>query len=818
MQGPVSEEDGSITCSEVITTNASVSPNSQGSEDQVVGETSDGETKEKTGFQDSDGSKQATPPKLHQPELVRGSEQEITPSNQISVEDYLAVEEQMDSCAIQNTKELENMYSVLDIQMDDIDTLKDVGMSMDSCFHHSNEVLNSWSGSDMVVESSEARQLGQEDGTVLEKNVPKDVEHELQMKEMDLEKLIYSSGQTEVSFRQISEEIEEGEISGDADESFDALSEGAPVGEETTENLHASEGYLDRDEFLFDRGHQQYGNHDPSLVNIVNIESNSKKVKSRTPAGQLQDYYSLDVPRGSHIETPESSDIPHCLDNLTPPGTILRENAAGNQISVSTEQDENAGKNKRKRGLTKERRAKKKKKERIKRAEKNRELGVKRLKLPTVLKPKKIVHCRHYLQGRCHEGEKCKFSHDTVPLTKSKPCGHFARHSCMKGDHCPYDHQLSKYPCNNFSLNGFCNRGSECMFSHEMPGKSLSATPSVPKHDLISPQQTGPEKQGSHPISKVNKSELKVPSPLNNPNSNRPLDSRGISHQKVNSGLCSAANSPGQREQLALKPVPRTGGQAPRGVSFLSNRAVPLGDTNKEKQDGSSANRTDGFGAGCRGTVNVLGGTNELNGMSEVVAPRKPQGINFLSFGQPPSDDSSNKILSNLLSNFNDRIGKSAIDDKGKGKLTCSLAQGAGPPNANRQMNESAISLVSNVTEKANGTSLTVPQNVKFLSFNRSPLDVSNTNLDSSKGETASSFVKEKQNTSKLQGSTGTPSPSFGRPLNQSTGGWNANLSCSFKTSLFSNTPSLVQKAVQSTLACAAQLEADIKVGSSHQR
>lgn len=347
-----------------------------------------------------------------------------------------------------------------------------------------------------------------------------------------------------------------------------------------------------------------------------------------------------------------------------------------------------------------------------------------------------------------------------------------------------------------------------------MPCKSLSATPSVPKHDLISPQQTVPEKLGSHPISKVNKSELKVPSPLNNPKSSRPTDSHGISHQKVNSGLCSAANSPAQREQLALKPVPRTGGQAPGGVSFLLNRAVPLGDSNKEKQDGSSANITDGFSAGCKGTVNVPGGINELNGMSEVVAPRKPQGINFLSFGQPPSDDSSNKILSNLLSNFNDGMGKSVIDDKGKGKLTCSLAQGAGHPNANRQMNESAISLVSNVTEKANGTPLTVPQNVKFLSFNRSPLDVSTSkesaNLDSSKGETASSFVEDRQNTGKLQ-----DSPSFGGPLHHSTGGWSANLSSSFKTSLFSNTPSSVQKAVQSTLAFAAQLEPDIKVRSS---
>ncbi|PKI44357.1 hypothetical protein CRG98_035268 [Punica granatum] len=33
--------------------------------------------------------------------------------------------------------------------------------------------------------------------------------------------------------------------------------------------------------------------------------------------------------------------------------------------------------------------------------------------------PKKIPLCRHYIHGRCQEGEKCKFSHDTVPITKS---------------------------------------------------------------------------------------------------------------------------------------------------------------------------------------------------------------------------------------------------------------------------------------------------------------------------------------------------------------------------------------------------------------
>lgn len=820
MQEPVNEEDGSITLSEVISTNVLVPhPNNKGSEDKVVRETSDGEIKEDTSIHDFDG-KQATTPKLHQPELVREGEQELIPLNEISVEDYLVSQEQVDVCAVQNTNELENVNSVLDIQMDDFGTLKDVGLDKDSCFHHLNEAFDSCFGSDMIVESSEVRQLSQDKGTLLEENVLKDVVYELQMKEMELEKLLNSSGDTEAPFCQNDGEIEEGEISGDegvADESFDALSEGATLGEETTENLLASEGNFDSDKLLCedkDRGRQQLGISDPPPVNIV---------KSRTPVRQLQCYHSLDVLRGSHIETPKSSDRLHCLDKRTLPGRILQVNAAENQVDMTPDEEEKSSNKKRKRSMTKERRDKKKKKERIKRAEKNRELGVKRLKLPTVVMPKKIVYCRHYLQGRCHEGEKCKFSHDTVPLTKSKPCRYLACNTCMKGDNCQYDHDLSKYPCDNYTLHGFCNRGSECMFSHETPAKSLSVTPNVSKRDLT-PQQTVSANEGSYPISKVNKSDLKSPSPQQNSSSSRPMDSCGISHQKANSRLCSAANSPTQREQ-ALKHVPRIGGQAPRGVSFLLNGAVPVGDTKKAKQDRSSAKITDGVGAGCKGTLKGPGGISELNEMSEGVAPRKPRGINFLSFGQPPSDNSSSKILSDLLSNCNDGTGKSDIDDIGKGKLICSLAQGIGNPNGNRQMNQSAINLVSDATEKANGTSLTVPQNVNFLSFNRSHLDVSaskeKNNLDSSrasKGGTALSPVKERQSTSKLHDTTGAPSPSFGGPWHQSTGVWNANLSSSFKTSLFSNTSSFVQKAVQTTLAFAAQLEPDIKVGSSHRQ
>ncbi|XP_074280729.1 uncharacterized protein LOC141605744 [Silene latifolia] len=137
-------------------------------------------------------------------------------------------------------------------------------------------------------------------------------------------------------------------------------------------------------------------------------------------------------------------------------------------------------KNKRGGSASEARKEKKKLKRRKQRAELNRKLGVKRLKLKPIVKPKVVQHCRHYLNGRCLEGEKCKFSHDVVPLTKSKPCCHFARQACMKGDDCPFDHQLSKYPCNNYSDTGFCNRGESCSFSHKIAVKDSSEPSTVP--------------------------------------------------------------------------------------------------------------------------------------------------------------------------------------------------------------------------------------------------------------------------------------------------------------------------------------------------
>uniref|UniRef100_A0A0E0JKB2 C3H1-type domain-containing protein n=1 Tax=Oryza punctata TaxID=4537 RepID=A0A0E0JKB2_ORYPU len=154
--------------------------------------------------------------------------------------------------------------------------------------------------------------------------------------------------------------------------------------------------------------------------------------------------------------------------------------------------------NTRKRTLTEERKAKKTKNKRIKRALQREAEGVKRLKLQPAIKPKVVQDCRFYLHGKCQQGNLCKFSHDTTPLTKSKPCTHYARGSCLKGDDCPYDHELSKYPCHNFMENGMCIRGDKCKFSHVIPTAEGPSTPDAKKSNAsLLPEKANCQEQTS---------------------------------------------------------------------------------------------------------------------------------------------------------------------------------------------------------------------------------------------------------------------------------------------------------------------------------
>ncbi|MED6213311.1 hypothetical protein PIB30_091922 [Stylosanthes scabra] len=286
---------------------------------------------------------------------------------------------------------------------------------------------------------------------------------------------------------------------------------------------------------------------------------------------------------------------------------------------------------KKKRGpVSAEKKAKKKIKKRKKRAEKNKEHGLKRLKLPLVQqKPKTINYCRHFLVGRCYEGDKCQFSHDTVPSTKSSPCSFFARHSCMKGDDCPFDHQLSKYPCDNFVSRGFCARGDACLFSHKLPAKEDIPTPSKVCKPGMKSHFSGNTNfnmpPNIHGCSSIQQNHL-----INSP---RVLSHINLEHK--------VTNTVQKRPKLASK-----------GVSFIdvAKLSSPTPTTPKEgttKVGSSSADQS-------------TSGTNQTSvEIPKKLPARVPKGINFLAFGKDPV----NSFKSSFKSLVNAENGTSHVDD-----------------------------------------------------------------------------------------------------------------------------------------------------------
>ncbi|KAJ0568740.1 putative transcription factor C3H family [Helianthus annuus] len=328
----------------------------------------------------------------------------------------------------------------------------------------------------------------------------------------------------------------------------------------------------------------------------------------------------------------KSVDPTICPENITLSGERLE--IASQEVVASVNKDA-CNEKKKKRVVTKERKAKKKIKGRIKRAEKRLKLGVKRLKLQPVVKEKKITYCRHYMNGRCHEGEKCKFSHDTTPLTKSKPCCHFARHACMKGDDCPFDHELSKYPCNNYQTTGSCNRGSDCMFSHEIQPSEDSLNES----NKSKPEQKPPSNSGSK---KVETKPCSVPKFVDiTPKSTHPP--KGINFLS--------------QEKLPLVSRP------PKGISFLSQEKLTVESRLAPKVDSEvkEITRTPPLLQDSEEKMKVppvvlLHDSEEITKTPTVV----PRGINFLSFGKKPGLDYSNGGYSLRISN---RVEKSRLSN-----------------------------------------------------------------------------------------------------------------------------------------------------------
>ncbi|XP_006280089.2 zinc finger CCCH domain-containing protein 65 [Capsella rubella] len=404
--------------------------------------------------------------------------------------------------------------------------------------------------------------------------------NERDQREMELEKTVNSTQVLVDSLPQIVEDddVEEGELSGD-DNDYMLVGDDEPV--ERHEESHVSQEGIGNSHLI---SHETFGK--KLGVEVSNVDNRAKK-----------------------------SDQTFSNEAKIDPETSIKKRS----------------------GPSKDAKARKRANARKKRAQERIALGVKKLKLkPVAPKPKPIKYCRHYIKGRCHEGDKCKFSHDTIPETKSSPCCYFATQSCMKGDDCPYDHDLSKYPCNNFITKGFCHRGDSCLFSHKGAPQSASDTSNA----NVTASSTNIA-SASFLLQKTNKQSVReaiarLPAIQARVSSSvafvKPL---GQSNQRNSSD----ASSPKRINEHATPPqVPplRKPSVAPKGMSFLSlDNTVKPSPVSKPSTDSSD---------------NQTLKQSQQGSLVPVVAPK---GISFLSFAseepkdmkREPQEPASSRIL-----------------------------------------------------------------------------------------------------------------------------------------------------------------------------
>ncbi len=91
---------------------------------------------------------------------------------------------------------------------------------------------------------------------------------------------------------------------------------------------------------------------------------------------------------------------------------------------------------------------------------------------PIVKPVREPIICKFFLEGRCQKGSECPFSHNTVPNKKMEPCKFYLNGFCAKNENCLYMH--AEFPCkffhrksNNPNVKSGCIHGDQCRFSHE---------------------------------------------------------------------------------------------------------------------------------------------------------------------------------------------------------------------------------------------------------------------------------------------------------------------------------------------------------------
>ncbi|XVE54061.1 hypothetical protein DITRI_Ditri03aG0052100 [Diplodiscus trichospermus] len=678
---------------------------------------------------------------------------------------------------------------------------------------------------------------------------------EIQQKEMEIEKLVCSNGRMSYPDQIVEDgELEEGEIFGDiqlVNESIDKLLDDVLVPEKKLEEKQLSGGTFD-DKRLHCNEQSTANNKDPECNSF---NTNAALITSRATEGKLEgserDQVVSEIGR-MHRE--EGS------------GKILKTSGSKKQVIKSKKKDDGVCNKKRQSPSPANKKEKKKRNKRKKRAEKNRQLGVKRLKLQTVLKPKPVTYCRHYLKGRCYEGEKCKYSHDTVPLTKSQPCSHFARHSCMKGDDCPFDHQLSKYPCTNYLTKGFCGRGDGCLFSHKIsPEGDIASLPNTGEHQLK------PSLQGD---------------------SDMRLNIGGPSHKNVDASSCSvAAFSQKGKKQIVAETPNRTPDLACKGVNFLFVSKSSMAESNKLNQGSSSQKMNEGGRAGIQNNQSTSGvnspfaskpslaesskgssslKTNETgrhlmhanqsqSGTIQSVndSPKRkpevvPKGLNFLSFGKSSVEASASKV--SLALNRGDGYKQHPSENKGNtGQLSNRTTQsslstdqsrthteqlpinifslgklGNSGSNAQASLTSRSDNVNNGLLQKSdyagdkqqNSTAISYRLPAPAQTSGRSSEWLAHTNTPNSAQKSFISTLAVANMFGNVKGKSGHESLHLSdKQYNSNANPWKMPAS-QFATGQFSdmahkNTPHSSQKALMSTLAFAAKFESGMKKNQS---
>ncbi|XP_059052877.1 protein suppressor of sable isoform X2 [Achroia grisella] len=77
--------------------------------------------------------------------------------------------------------------------------------------------------------------------------------------------------------------------------------------------------------------------------------------------------------------------------------------------------------------------------------------------------------CLYYMQGKCHKGDDCIYSHDAQLPRKMELCKFYMMDCCAKRDKCLYMH--ADFPCKYYHTGLPCIYKDECKFAH---GKPLS--------------------------------------------------------------------------------------------------------------------------------------------------------------------------------------------------------------------------------------------------------------------------------------------------------------------------------------------------------